>query len=59
MCITKAELDERIAVAKAAPAVAHLILSRGPYPTCRLCGGDGAPIVGGVHLNPEQWCQRV
>jgi len=47
--ISKEELDERIAVAKAAPGVAHMILTRGPYPICELCGGDEAPIVEGRH----------
>lgn len=57
--ITKQELDDRLAVAHAAPGVAHIILTRGPYPTCRLCGGRDAPIVGGEHLSPERWCRTV
>ena len=50
-------LDRRIAAAKAAPGVAHLILG-GPSPTCELCGGTSAPIIDGRHLAPERFCER-
>ncbi len=48
-------LHSKLAVAKQAQGMAHLIL-RGE-PTCLLCGGKDAPIVGGRHLNPEKWCK--
>jgi len=55
--MTAKELDERLDVARAHPGIAHLILA-GPSPTCSLCGGTQAPIVGGKHLNPERWCEH-
>lgn len=55
--ISEEELEERLEAARAAPGQAHLVLG-GPSPTCQLCGGRNAPIVGGKHLNPERWCDR-
>lgn len=55
--LTEAELVERLELARTVPGVAHLILA-GPSPTCELCGGRSAPIIGGKHLSPERFCEQ-
>ena len=54
--MTRKELKRRVEVAKAAPGMAHLILSSHEDIRCRLCGKTEAPIVGGKHLS-RKWCR--
>lgn len=54
--MTREELDARLALAREKPSIAYMLLS-GPSPTCELCGGTQAPIIGGRHLNLERWCE--
>lgn len=53
-----AEIAQRVDAALAFPGVGHLIATRGPFPICSLCGGRGAPIIDGKHLDPERFCDK-
>lgn len=58
------DLEERIAVAKQVPGMAHLsgfgliLYGNQKGPVCELCGGVDAPIVDGRHLSPDRFCLK-
>lgn len=63
MSQAKRSLDDRLAVARMVPGLAHLpafglILIEGQEaPICRFCKGGSAPIVDGQHLGVD-WCDK-